>query len=84
MHVTCKKCGAGIRVAHRPTGSTQVHGIGTEGNVSVDGGVVRFGPGGRINFGQGGSIGFGPPAASQFTCLECGHLDTYLPQDFKD
>jgi hypothetical protein len=79
MHVTCKKCGADIAVAGRPSGSTQIQDVRLEGNVRVEGGRISFGPGGRIVFGEGGSIGFGEPTPSQFVCLECGHADRYVP-----
>jgi hypothetical protein len=54
------------------------------GNVQVEGGKISFGPGGSISFGRGGSVGFGKPVESQFVCVECGHTDSYLPQDIVD
>jgi len=84
MHVICKKCGLQINVANRPRGSTKTSGVQLQGNVRVEGGGLSFGPGGSISFKPGGSIGFGKPGPSQFVCMECGHTDTYSPEDIID
>lgn len=82
MHVVCKNCQAQIQVIGRPEGSTGLDSLRVEGNVSVSGGKISFGPGGKISFGRGGKIGFGPPKPSQFVCPECGHVDVYHPDEF--
>lgn len=81
MHVICKKCGSKIRVASRPKGSTQTSNVQLRGNVRVEGSRISFGRGGSISFRPGGSIGFGKPKPSEFVCMECGHTDTYLPEE---
>lgn len=84
MHVICKKCGAKIVVANRPRGSTRTSGIRLDGNLRVEGGGITFGPGAKLVFGPGGSVSFGPPAVSEFTCMDCGHGDSYSADDIKD
>lgn len=84
MHVVCKNCGSKIQVAGRPRGSTQTSNVRLSGNVHVEGGGISFGPGGSISFGPGGSIGFGPPVKSEFTCMECGHKDTYASDEIQE
>lgn len=84
MHVVCKKCGAKIAVAGRPTGSTSLSNVRVQGNVRVGGGGIAFGPGGGISFGPGGAIGFGEPQKSPFACLACGTTEEYVPDDIKD
>lgn len=81
MHVICKKCGFRINVASRPQGSTQTSNVRLRGNVRVEGGKISFGRGGSIAFRPGGSISFGKPGPSEFVCMECGHADTYLPEE---
>jgi|Deesub1362A_J573_1020465.scaffolds.fasta_scaffold01440_9 hypothetical protein len=81
MHVICKKCGSRIEVARRPRGSTQTCNVQLQGNVRLEGGGISFGPGGSISFRPGGLISFGKPRASEFVCIECGHTDTYLPEE---
>jgi hypothetical protein len=82
MHVICKNCKCKIVVSGKPGGSTNLSGVQATGNVKIDGGSISFGPGGGISFGPGGSISFGPPPKSQFVCTDCGHIDTYDPEDF--
>jgi len=81
MHVICKKCGSKISVASHPKGSTQTSNVKLRGNVRVEGSSISFGRGGSISFRPGGSIGFGKPKPSEFVCVECGHADTYLPEE---
>jgi len=69
-------------VAGKPGGSTRVSGVQVKGNVRIDGGQIRFGPGGSISFDPGGGISFGSPLSSEFVCTECGHVDEYRPEDF--
>lgn len=82
MHVVCKKCRTKIPVAGKPTGSTSLTGVHTEG-VRVTGDGIEFGPGGSISFGPGGEIGFGPPAGSDFGCPSCGTSATYKADEIK-
>lgn len=84
MHVICKNCQNKIPVAGRPSGSTSVTGVRTQGNVSVEGGAISFGEGGSISFGPGGSIGFGAAQKSQFACSKCGSLFEYAPHEILD
>ncbi len=78
MHVICKNCQHRIPVAGRPTGSTSLNdNVRVEGDVQIDGGSIRFGPGGGISLGPGGSISFGPPKTSPFTCVNCGSTNEY-------
>jgi len=81
MYVICKKYSSKINVASRPKGSTQTSNTRLRGNVRVEGSKISFGPGGSISFRQGGSISFGKPRPSEFVCSECGHTDTYLPEE---
>jgi DNA-directed RNA polymerase subunit RPC12/RpoP len=84
MYVICKKCQNKIPVAGRPSGSTSLTGVRTEGNVRLEGGAISFGDGGSISFGPGGSIGFGAPQDSPFACPKCGSLLKYAPHEILD
>ena len=84
MYVTCKKCGSRIEVSGRPEGSTQTSNVRLEGDVRVEGGRISFGPGGKISFGPGGAVGFGKPQPSEFVCIECGHADSYMPDEINE
>lgn len=85
MYVICKKCGAKIAVANRPSGFTRTSGTRFEGNVRLEGGRISFGPGGgKLIFDDSGVLGFGPPIASEFSCVDCGHVDSYHAEEIKD
>lgn len=84
MHVICKNCSNRIAVSSRPTGSTNVSNIRTEGKVSITGGKISFGQGGKISFGRGGRIGCGPPRASTFACPKCGKSYDYEAHEILD
>ena len=84
MHVNCKNCGKPVAVAGRPSGSTGASGVRLEGNVRLGEGGLVLGPGGKVSFGPGGKMSFGPARASEFTCMECGHVDRYSPQEILD
>jgi ribosomal protein S27E len=84
FHVKCKKCGARIEVASKPTGGTNVSNVRAFGPVNISGGSISFGPGGGIAFGEGGAIAFGPAPSSRFTCMECGQSNDYSADEITE
>jgi hypothetical protein len=84
VHVNCRECAARILVSGRSRGSSSASGVRLEGNVSIGGGAISFGPGGKLSFGPGGSVGFGPPRPSTFVCRICGHSAQYTSDEIYD
>jgi DNA-directed RNA polymerase subunit RPC12/RpoP len=84
MHVVCRNCSHRIPVAYRPDGSTRLSNVRTEGNVSIKGGKIAFGPGGKISFGKHGAISFGQPRPSTFACPKCGCTYEYQPEEIQE
>ncbi len=76
-YVVCKTCSHHILVASKPKGSTSAQNIHLEGNVSMEGGKIGFGPGGKISFSRGGSIGLGRPILSTLSCPKCSSSHEY-------
>ena len=82
MYVLCKSCGNKIPVAGKPTGSTSMENVQTEGNVDISGGRISLGKGGKISLGKGGKISLGSTAKSSISCPDCGQANDYLQNDF--